>query len=244
MQKVEIMGIDKEKKRKRRALTVANILDRKTEMRTVTGDNRMNELLGWNVELRGFWIVYGKEKNGKTTFALKLADAIAQGGERVVYVSAEEGCGGTFAAALRRSGLGRETRRITIEEYMSMGEVIEYYRSGQKPRVIVIDNVKSYETEFRRDRGLLHELRTKMKNKLLIFIAHERENRAYPRVAEDIKLLANVVVHVKGLVGTVVSRYEGGGGEYVIAHAAEKYHGSSVFSQAIDEYDEADLNDD
>ena len=47
------------------------------------------------------WIIYGPEKNGKTTFCLLLADYLARQ-EKVMYISAEQGTGFEYDEILTR----------------------------------------------------------------------------------------------------------------------------------------------
>ena len=49
----------------------------------------------------GIWLIFGKEKNGKSTFALKLAKELSKK-KKCLYVSAEEGTDLEFIRACQR----------------------------------------------------------------------------------------------------------------------------------------------
>lgn len=50
----------------------------------------------------GIWLIYGKEKNGKTWGTLLLSEYLSQY-EKVLYISAEEGTDMEFQKAVQRA---------------------------------------------------------------------------------------------------------------------------------------------
>ena len=70
----------------RRALTVRNVLDSRNEQLPLEGV--WADAFGKR-DFGGAWLVYGREKHGKTTFALMFARVLSHK-EPVLYISAEE----------------------------------------------------------------------------------------------------------------------------------------------------------
>ena len=62
--------------------------------------------MNWNVQAAGSSTA--KEKNRKSTFALKLAKSLAKI-EPVLYISAEEGTGSSYTEAVARAGITEAT---------------------------------------------------------------------------------------------------------------------------------------
>lgn len=85
-----MMEKEEEKKPKKRVrlLTMRNVYDKKISK--FQFDGMWAEYVSPEPEDHGIWLIYGAEKNGKTTFALMLANYLRQMG-RVLYLSAEEG---------------------------------------------------------------------------------------------------------------------------------------------------------
>ena len=69
-----------------RVLTIRNLYDKVYSYLPLSGEWTA---IGAETEDSGLWLIYGKEKNGKTTFALKLANYLSTM-RKVLYVSAEE----------------------------------------------------------------------------------------------------------------------------------------------------------
>lgn len=148
-------------------------------------------------ETTGCWLIYGEEKNGKTTFALKLAEMLS-GHARTLYVSAEEGVGKNFVDACRRAGLEpKGCRNLHFEEYLALDELDAKLKSRKSPKIIFLDNTTVYTDEIRAPE--LNGLLLKHPDKLFIFIAHEEDGAPYTAAAKRASKLAKVIVRVRGL---------------------------------------------
>ena len=79
---------EKKPKKRVRLLTMRNVYDKKISKFRFSG--MWADYVSPEPEDHGIWLVYGAEKNGKTTFALMLANYLRQMA-RVLYLSAEEG---------------------------------------------------------------------------------------------------------------------------------------------------------
>ena len=72
----------------------------------------------------GIWLIFGKEKNGKSTFALKLAKQLSKI-KKTLYVSAEEGTDLEFIRACQRAGIDEEDKGLHFIEYEPLEELRE-----------------------------------------------------------------------------------------------------------------------
>lgn len=203
---------DKPKKPKvARSLTSKNLLEKKSGPMVEISNKVLKKLIG-PAECKGCWVIYGKEKNGKTTAALQLAKSLAPA-QTTDYISAEEGMDASFQEACRRVGINKATK-IKWSEYLPLATLIEKYKRPKSAKVIIIDNMTIYADEFKEIK--LSQMLSELKGKLIIFIAHEERKEPYPAVARMAKKLAKVYMHVEGLKGTVVSRFGIGGGDFLI----------------------------
>lgn len=190
-----------------RSLTIKNLLDKKPGKKVQFTNEALKRAIG-PATLRGCWLIYGAEKNGKTWMALKIAKELAKY-ERVVYISAEEGTEDSFTAAVIRAGL-TASDKMDVEEYMSIEQIIEKYKWPKAKNVIFIDNLTIYSDEIK-PKKLKKDLIDALPNKLIILIAHEDRGEASPAVARMAKKMAKVVIHVRGLKASITSRFTPGG---------------------------------
>lgn len=198
-----------------RRLTTKNVKDKKPSPPVIISNKVLSKAIGKNAEIKGCWICYGIQKNGKTTVALTLAQAIAPN-HAIDYISAEEGVDGSFQSAMDRVGITNGDK-IGWREYLPLTELIAVYKKPKSAKVIIIDNLTIYADEFKDLKmSFVEFLRTELPNKLIIAIAHEERGEPYPTIAKMAVKLAKVILHVQGLAVTVVSRYGDGGGEFLI----------------------------
>lgn len=175
-------------------------------------------------EKGGCWIVYGDEKNGKTFFALKLAEYLSTY-EEVLYISAEEGTGAEFQANAARAKLDPRNRKVKFLEYTELEEVEKKLTKRQSAGIAIFDNITVYNDELKN--GVLRRLLREYPNKTLIFIAHEEKNEPYTATAKLCKKLAKIIIRVDGLTAFVSGRCPGG--TIVIDdNKAMLYHGSEI----------------
>jgi archaellum biogenesis ATPase FlaH len=160
----------------------------------------------------GLWLIYGPEKNGKTTFSLMLANHLSAL-ETVLYVSAEEGVGDTLADTCHKAGISDDNKSIRLLEYTSIEDLLERFKKRKSERIVFIDNLLVYRKEITEE--TLLRLKQECAGTLFIFVAHEKDNDPYPGVAEVCRRLAKVVIRVQGMVAEVRGR-GGAGGTFVI----------------------------
>lgn len=157
-------------------------------------------------EQSGIWIIYGKEKNGKTWLALKLAEYLS-GFVKTLYISGEEGLSYGFVEACRRAQM-ETSKNIQFAAYISVEELTARLGKQRAPAVVFVDNITVYNDELKN--GKLRLLTKKHPNTLFVFIAHEEQGQPYTSTAKVAKKLANIIIHVEGLRAIVSGRCPGG----------------------------------
>ena len=203
-----------------RSLTARNLFEKRLG-KTVRFDSELlTEAIG-EAELKGCWLIYGSEKNGKTWFTLQLAKAMAAY-DKVAYISAEEGTDLSFRKACERAGVSAADK-ILFDEYLSIEEILEKFSKPKTANILVIDNLTIYPDEFRTTG--IREFINAFPQKLIIFVAHEERKEPYPACARMAKKMAKVFIQVKGLRAFVVSRFAEGGAIEINEDMSEMYWG-------------------
>lgn len=188
-----------------RALSVSNILKKEYQVFPFTGFYK--EVFG-EPSTNGIWLVYGKEKNGKTWGTLLLTNHISQFTNKVHYISAEEGTEKEFKEALQRAKIDGKNKKMQFVEYESIADLYKRLNKQRAPRVIVIDNATIYSDELKS--AALKKLIKDFPNTLFIILAHEERGRPYTALAQLASKLAKVIIKVQGLQLHVFGRVPGG----------------------------------
>ena len=129
-----------------RSLTARNLFEKRIG-KTVRIDNELlAEAIG-EAEMKGCWLIYGPEKNGKTWFTLQLAKALAYY-DKVAYISAEEGTDLSFRRACTRAGINNSDK-ILFDEYLSLDEIKAKFSKPKQASILIIDNLTIYPDEFK-----------------------------------------------------------------------------------------------
>ena len=174
----------------------------------------------------GIWLIYGDEKNGKTTLGLKLAEYLSKF-ENVWYISAEEGVGFEFQQTASRIGIDPKNPKIKWQDYTALSEIKEKLTKRQAPKVVFLDNATVYVDELKN--GILRKLLIDFPNTTFILLAHMEKNEPYTATAKLAKKLAKIIIRVDGLTAFVSGRCPGG----IITineQTAQLYHGSKIKS--------------
>ncbi|MFH6945141.1 hypothetical protein [Flavobacterium sp. FlaQc-50] len=171
------------------------------------------------------WLIYGNEKNGKTLFALKLAEYLSQF-DPVYYISAEEGTGKSFQQnAKNRAKMDVKKTNIKFLEYTELDEVEKILSRRKPPKVLFFDNMTVYNDELAY--GRFKKFIMKYPKTTMVFIAHEERGEPYTATAKLCKRLARYILRVKGMAAFVSGSCPGG--TIVIdEHSAQLCHGSQI----------------
>lgn len=202
-----------------RAITARNLLEKKHE--TFQLDGEWEKVMG-NPERSGLWLIYGKEKNGKTWFALLLALYFCLF-EAVIYVSAEEGIGKAFKDSCIRAQLNpNKHKNIHFLEYEPIEDLKKRLKKRNAAKIVFLDNHTIYNEELK-GQGL-NNLKKEFPHVLFVGIAHEDRNEPATSSAKMCRKLAAIIMRVQGLTCTVSGRCPGG----ILSIDEEKaalYHG-------------------
>ncbi|SMG35797.1 RecA family protein [Sphingobacterium psychroaquaticum] len=193
------------------------------KFKTLTGlESHFADVLG-EPEAYGIWIVYGKEKHGKTLCSLMLANALSNL-TKVVYISAEEGISQHFQDTMSRLNIDANNPRLFFSEYISIDELRVILGRRNAPKVVFVDNVTAMIHELRQDAA--RKLSQDFPNVLFVYVAHQEKNEPYTAIAKKIKIWAKAIFRVEGLRVMVSGRVPGG--EYNLHEAkAWLYHGQN-----------------
>ncbi|RWX03395.1 P-loop NTPase family protein [Flavobacterium cerinum] len=201
-----------------RALTVKNLYQKKFE--TFEFDGPWKEVFG-NPSRSGIWLIYGKEKNGKTWGTLLLADYLSKF-ERVLYVSAEEGADMEFQRACQRAKIDKSSNMLIIE-YEPIESLYKRLKTRKAPKIVVLDNLTMYNDELKASG--IKKLKQDFPDTLFICVAHEERNKPYTAAATMASKLAKVIIRVQGLCLIVGGRVPGGNLN-IDEEKAQLYHGT------------------
>lgn len=177
-------------------------------------------------ELRGVWTIYGASGSGKTTFALMLCKYLSQF-RRTLYNSLEQGLSRSMQIAWERVGMREAGREVVFGDKVSLAELKAKLSRPKSAQIVLVDSITAIQGFHRSDFAALMR---EFPQKLFIFIAHEKNNKAHPAVAEYVRCLSDVKIHVEGYRAFVTSRFadaEAGEGiePFTIwAEKAQEYH--------------------
>lgn len=218
--------VTKTKPKRTRVLTGLNILDKVFHVFEFTGLYRQ---IFDTPERHGWWIIYGEEKNGKTTVALNLADYLSKF-DKVLYMSAEEGISKHFAATYKRIGINPRNKNLHFVDEIPIDELIKKANLRKGHKIIFIDNITVYaDLKY----NGLDKLRKECPNTLFVFLAHEEKGAPYTSTAKSVKRLSQVIIRVQGLTAFVSGRVKGGS-IVIDEKSAKLYHGNAITKQQSD----------
>lgn len=181
------------------------------------------EVLG-NPSKGGIWIIYGDEKNGKTWFALKLAEYLSRF-EKLWYISAEEGTGKEFQDNARRARVSPINSKIIWSDYTEIDQVKKKLAKRQSPKIIVMDNATIYVDDLKN--GVLRKLIHDFASTTFILLAHMEKNEPFTATAKLAKKLAKIIIRIEGLTAFISGRCPGGI-LTINEQTAMLYHGSDI----------------
>lgn len=169
-------------------------------------DDDWREIFG-NPEKNGAWLVYGRDKHGKTTLTLMLAKMLSDF-EKVTCCFAEEGISKNIIETAKRVGIDDTNKNIKLSGYETFEELDARLSKRESSRITIVDNITVYNDEVTK-KQLLEFIR-KHEKKLIIFLAHEERKEPQGALAKLWKKLSKIILHVEGLKAFVSGRCPGG----------------------------------
>lgn len=147
----------------KRTLSIKNVFNKAYE--TLDVDGIWKDVLG-EPEANGAWLIFGRDKNGKTWLAITLALYLSQR-KKVLYISAEEGTGLAFKNTLVRVGAAAGDTNLHLLEYESWQEIDERLQRRRSPEIVFIDNLTIYQDELKK--STLTNFLARHPSKLFVF---------------------------------------------------------------------------
>jgi hypothetical protein len=209
---------EKLKPRLSRTRTIGNLYNKKYKLLPI--DGIWKEVLG-DIEASGCWLIFGKDKNGKSRLALLLAKYLSFS-NRILYISAEEGESLNFKNMCQWAGFMPCDRKFHIKEYIDINELKERLTVRNAPNIVFIDNITFYHDELKY--GGIRSLLNDFRKTIFVFIAHEQMGEPYTSTAKMVSKLATVIMHVQGLRCHISGRVLGGIID-IDSEKAQIYHG-------------------
>lgn len=205
-----------------KAISNKNVLDARFEVADFTG--KWLASFG-KPELRGAWIIYGESGSGKTHFALELLKYLSGFVDRAAYDTLEQGLSLSFQNAWKDAAMHEVGSRVIVLAKEPIKDLQERLRKRKSPEIVVIDSITAL---LGFTRAVFLELINEFPNKLFIFIAHEENGKPYPSIAQHVRKLSEIKVHVEGYKAFVTTRFSGtngeGGADFVIwEQGAQEY---------------------
>lgn len=205
-----------------KAISNKNVINAKFD--TVDFDGKWLASFG-RPELRGSWLVWGGSGSGKTTFVLQLCKYLS-GFAKVAYNSLEQGLSLSFQTAWQRVEMGDVGSNIILLDKKSIVDLKARLKRRGAPQIVVIDSLMCLVGFTRKEYvALLAEF----PSVLFVFISHEKNRLPDPSIAEVVRRLSDIKIHVEGYVAYTTTRYE----------VAERYEGGAdytIWEQGAAEY--------
>jgi KaiC/GvpD/RAD55 family RecA-like ATPase len=172
----------------------------------------------------GSWIIYGTSGSGKTSFALQLAKYLT-GFRRVVYWTLEQGNTQSFQRAWRREKMGEcGGNIIAADDEETFTTIADKMTAKRGREILVVDSLTPLRAQNFNVRGY-NSFRQRMKDKLTIWLSHEKDGLPDTAVGDYILKLADLKMHVEGFKVFTNTRAGKGLEDYVIwEEGATLYH--------------------
>lgn len=163
-------------------------------------------------EDNGIWLVWGREKNGKTRLCLALASTLSYF-KKVLYVSAEEGVSKTFTDSCRDMNI-EPSKNLGFMEYISLVDLQKKLKVQRSADVIFIDNLTIYNKEVlvlskELKKDFLLSMAREFPKKLFVFVAHEERKEPFTAAAKSAARFANLIIYADMTTGVIGGRLSG-----------------------------------
>jgi hypothetical protein len=190
----------------KRAISMAELALTKFDVIPMQG--KFKDLIG-QPEKTGVIIIWGDSGEGKTEFALQLADELAQYG-RVLYNSIEEGVSESLKGSIARIGLIHR-KNVLLLDKEPMNDLAIRLEKRRSADFVFLDSWQYMQMLPLNFKNFTNHLR----HKLFIVLSHA--NGKLPKGSGDtIRYDAFVKIRIEGYKAFAQSRYGGNGKPYVI----------------------------
>jgi DNA repair protein RadA/Sms len=112
--------------------------------RIVTGINEFDRVTGGGFVPGSVVLLGGEPGIGKSTLLIQACAALAQGGERVIYISGEEAIA---QVRLRAARLGLSQAPVELAAATQVEDILATCASGRRAALVVIDSIQTMHTD-------------------------------------------------------------------------------------------------
>ncbi len=189
--------------RSRKYISVNELTSRK--FRTFDLGEEWTDHLG-KVEVGATVLIWGESRQGKTSYAVRMAKAFAMSDARTLYMPLEEGPSLSFLRALKNAQAEDAKRLMIAPPEMRFEDLYDVMNERSAPEVIVVDSLQYSGIGYEQYK----DFRKTHPKKTLIFTSHADGREPRGTAATSIKYDAGVKVFVKDYIANAGSRYGGG----------------------------------
>lgn len=191
-----------------RSLTAKEILGIHRQSITLTGE--WGNCIG-TMDRHGVVFIWGNSGNGKTSAVISLCKELSEYG-KILFVSLEEGFSLSFQNSLKRFDMESCGSKFQVIDKATPEELIQRLTKPRSPEFVVIDSYQYLGMSYKQ----YIEFKSKLPNKLLIFLSHAEGKQPSGRAAKAVKYDAMLKIWVEGYVAHSNGRFIGPTGKAVI----------------------------
>ena len=191
-----------------RSLTAKEILGIHRQSITLTGE--WGNCIG-TMDRHGVVFIWGNSGNGKTSAVISLCKELSEYG-KILFVSLEEGFSLSFQNSLKRFDMESCGSKFQVIDKATPEELIQRLTKPRSPELVVIDSYQYLGMSYKQ----YIEFKSKLPNKLLIFLSHAEGKQPSGRAAKAVKYDAMLKIWVEGYVAHSNGRFIGTTGKAVI----------------------------
>jgi hypothetical protein len=162
----------------------------------------------------GSWFIYGKTKQGKTTFTMLLCRELIRH-YRVLYYGLEEGLSLSYQNTMHRCGIKEKTKGFQLGAYdpktnekdeptVTPLQDLKEELKKNKYQVVVIDTIQKSEINVRQYKNLL----LLKPERLFIFVSHVIGTQPQGKAAFTCEQLSQIKVYVENFRAHNVGRFQ------------------------------------
>ena len=184
-----------------RSLTAKEILGIHRQSITLTGE--WGNCIG-TMDRHGVVMIWGNSGNGKTSAVISLCRELCNFG-KTLFVSLEEGFSLSFQNTLKLFDMETCGSKFQVIDKATPEELIERLSKPRSAEFVVIDSYQYLGLSYRQ----YLEFKSKLPNKLLIFLSHADGKQPSGRAAKAVKYDAMLKIWVEGYVAHSNGRFIG-----------------------------------
>ena len=191
-----------------RSLSAKEIL--KIRRKSITLEGEWGNCIG-SIDRHGVVFIWGNSGNGKTSAVISLCRELCNFG-KTLFVSLEEGFSLSFQNTLKRFDMESCGSKFQVIDKATPEELVQRLTKPRSPEFVVIDSYQYLGMSYKQ----YIDFKSKLPNKLLIFLSHADGKQPSGRAAKAVKYDAMLKIWVEGYVAHSNGRFIGTTGKAVI----------------------------